>query len=75
MIKPDVKSITIYVRANEFERFVKGDRDVSWTLFPGESHPIYGCYNQVQISVSAETYQQLSDYEAEKEGVQLEMPF
>jgi hypothetical protein len=75
-MKPEIKSITIKVRDSHFDAFMKGEyRDVVWTL--GEADPDrsgYFAYKQVEVQISADTYQHLLDIKVEDEA-QTKLPF
>ena len=75
-MKPEIKSITIKVRENHFDAFMKGNyRNVVWTL--GEADPDrsgYFAHRQVEVQISANTYQQMIDEKVEDEA-QTKLPF
>ena len=60
-LQPQVKSITVYIREEEFDAFLGGEYDVHWTLTPGESYNRWSSYNQVQVQISKDDYQLLKD--------------
>jgi hypothetical protein len=75
-MKPEVKSVTIYVREEQFERFMKGEYDnVVWTLTSGDpSGSGYFSHKQVRVQISVDTYYNMLD--ARKgDDTQLNLPF
>ena len=75
-MKPEIKSITIYVRDTHFDLFLQGKIDkVVWTLTKGDpDRSGYFAHKQVETQVSTDTYQQMVD--AQREDVaQTKLPF
>ena len=76
-MRPEIRSITLYVRESHFELFLQGKYDkVVWTLTSGDpvSSFSYISYKQVQVQVSADTYQNMVDAVAQDDQ-QLNLPF
>ena len=75
-MKPEIKSVTIWVRDTHFELFLQGQYDkVVWTLTPGDpSGSGYFSHKQVQVQISTNTYYQLLDIQ-NSDPNQQELPF
>lgn len=75
-MKPEIKSVTVYVRESHFELFLKGEYDkVVWTLTSGDPDGTgYFAHKQVKVQISADTYQNMVDAEAQDDR-QMELPF
>lgn len=75
-MKPEIKSVTIYVRDTHFDLFLKGEYDkVVWTLHKGDpDRSGYFSHKQVIVQISADTYQNLVDAQMEDEAQQ-KLPF
>lgn len=85
-MQPEIKSITIYVREEQFNAFMQGSnyKTLVWTLTPGDPHAGgFFSFKQVQVQVSADTYYQLLDAKLDpsqgdvgmEDARQLEFPF
>ena len=76
-MRPEIKSVTIKVRESHFDEFKKGNyRNVVWTL--GEGDPDrsgYFAHKQVEVQISADTYQLMVDEKMEDEVRQTKLPF
>ena len=74
-MKPEIKSVTIYVREEDFMSLLRGDYSkVNYTLTPGEPFNTFASYEQVQVSVSVDTFYRLEDFKVEDEA-QTKLPF
>jgi hypothetical protein len=76
MEKPEIKSITNYVRDSHFDSFMKGEyQDVVWTLREADPNTIvYFAFKQVEVQISVDTYQHLLDIKVE-DVAQTKLPF
>ncbi len=74
-MKAEIKSITIYVREDQLDEFLKGSTDVVWTLCPGEGRVSFFAPKQVQIQVSLDTYYSLRDAQADKRSLEDDILF
>ena len=73
-MKPEIKSITIKVRESHFDRFMRGEyQDVVWTLGEADPQSGYFAHKQVEVQISADTYQQMIDQVEDK--AQTKLPF
>jgi hypothetical protein len=82
-MQPEIKSITIYVRQEQLDSFMRGENynSLIWTLTPGDPHAGgFFSFKQVQMQVSLDTYYKLVDAqgtvdESMETDNQLEFPF
>jgi len=76
MKQPEIKSVTVYVREEHFDQFMRGEYDgVVWTLTSGDpSGSGYFSHKQVQVQISADTYYNLLDCQ-DNDPDQLTLPF
>ena len=82
-MQPEIKSITIYVRQEQLDSFMRGENynSLIWTLTPGDPHAGgFFSFKQVQVQVSLDTYYKLIDAqstgdESMETDNQLEFPF
>ena len=85
---PEIKSITIYVREEQLDKFMRGENYSSlvWTLTPGDPHAgSFFSFKQVQVQISVDTYYKLLDVRtgktpgeddmSDRDLDQLEFPF
>jgi len=75
-MKPEVKSVTIYVREEQFEQFMQGNyKDIVWTLTSGDpSGSVFFSHRQVRVQISVDTYYSMVDTR-EEDDAQLKLPF
>jgi len=75
-MKPEVKSVTIYVREEQFEQFMQGNyKHIVWTLTSGDpSGSSFFSHRQVQVQVSVNTYYNMLDARKDYD-TQLTTPF
>ena len=75
-MKPEVKSVTIYVREEQFEQFMQGNyKDIVWTLTSGDpSGSGFFSHRQVRVQISVDTYYSMVDAR-EGDDTQLKLPF
>jgi hypothetical protein len=82
-MQPEIKSITIYVRQEQLDSFMRGENynSLIWTLTPGDPYAGgFFSFKQVQMQVSLDTYYKLVDAqstgdESMETDNQLEFPF
>lgn len=65
-MKAEVRSITIYVREDQLDKFLKGSTDVVWALCPTELRVSFFAPRYVQMQVSLDTYYRLRDAQGDK---------
>jgi hypothetical protein len=82
-MQPEIKSITIYVRQEQLDSFMRGENynSLVWTITPGDPYAGgFFSFKQVQMQVSLDTYYKLVDAQGTVDenmetDNQLEFPF
>jgi len=70
-MQPEIKSITIYIRQEQLDEFVRGENynSLVWTLTPGD----FFFFKQVQVQISLDTYYQLVDAQNSNQHTDVDM--